>query len=397
MKGSGPLYDELHELLSARAVPTSIHRLARLARARPARAGSGAPAARDDGLRPRARAGVSGRGRGVRRRLLPRVRSGRREVLPLRARRDRPRRRRPEPLRDGARPSPADGDPEAARQRRSRTGAGLGELRRHRGRLPGLPARERPARPRSRWLWRRTCAGATSSSSATRCRTGTCGSCSTGSGAAPRSAIAPGRSPRGCRSLERALWRRRDVDVLNVGLEDFVDSLVRRAGTEVEAARDRRAAASVEPVQGARGLRGQRARCASLLRARARHGHDRGESDGVPVHRPLRPAGRREELRPPGRRRSQASLGGRRCRGRRQRLLGGRPVAGARGRGGRATRCRAAARRRASRGRARDHDEPLSGRRLPRLRPVRGALRLSEGRRDSQPLSRKSSVRRTCA
>jgi len=45
-------------------------------------------------------------------------------------------------------------------------------------------------------------------------------------------AVAPGMP-----SLERALWRRRDVDVLNVGLEDFVDSLVRRVGAEVEAAR----------------------------------------------------------------------------------------------------------------------------------------------------------------
>ena len=42
-------------------------------------------------------------------------------------------------------------------------------------------------------------------------------------------AVAPGMP-----SLERALWQRRDVDVLNVGLEDFVDSLARRAGTGVE-------------------------------------------------------------------------------------------------------------------------------------------------------------------
>jgi hypothetical protein len=38
-------------------------------------------------------------------------------------------------------------------------------------------------------------------------------------------------------SLERALWRRRDVDVLNLGLEEFVDSLVRRLGADLEAAR----------------------------------------------------------------------------------------------------------------------------------------------------------------
>jgi hypothetical protein len=45
-------------------------------------------------------------------------------------------------------------------------------------------------------------------------------------------AVAPGMP-----SLERALWRRRDVDVLNLGLEEFVDSLVRRLGADVEAAR----------------------------------------------------------------------------------------------------------------------------------------------------------------
>ena len=45
-------------------------------------------------------------------------------------------------------------------------------------------------------------------------------------------AVAPGMP-----SLERALWRRRDVDVLNIGLEEFVDSLVRRVGADLEAAR----------------------------------------------------------------------------------------------------------------------------------------------------------------
>ena len=45
-------------------------------------------------------------------------------------------------------------------------------------------------------------------------------------------AVAPGMPP-----LERALWRRRDVDVLNMGLEEFVDSLAGRVGTDLEAAR----------------------------------------------------------------------------------------------------------------------------------------------------------------
>jgi DNA-binding SARP family transcriptional activator len=36
---------------------------------------------------------------------------------------------------------------------------------------------------------------------------------------------------------ERALWRRRDVDVVEAGLEDFVDSLARHAGAHLEAAR----------------------------------------------------------------------------------------------------------------------------------------------------------------
>jgi DNA-binding SARP family transcriptional activator len=45
-------------------------------------------------------------------------------------------------------------------------------------------------------------------------------------------AVAPGMP-----ALERALWRRRDVDVLNLGLEDFVDSLASRVGVDFEAAR----------------------------------------------------------------------------------------------------------------------------------------------------------------
>jgi DNA-binding SARP family transcriptional activator len=45
-------------------------------------------------------------------------------------------------------------------------------------------------------------------------------------------AVAPGMP-----ALERALWRRRDVDVLNVGLEGFVNTLVSRAGADLEAAR----------------------------------------------------------------------------------------------------------------------------------------------------------------
>jgi len=45
-------------------------------------------------------------------------------------------------------------------------------------------------------------------------------------------AVAPGMP-----SLERALWRRRDVDVLAMGLEEFVDSLTAKVGTKLEAAR----------------------------------------------------------------------------------------------------------------------------------------------------------------
>jgi hypothetical protein len=44
-------------------------------------------------------------------------------------------------------------------------------------------------------------------------------------------AVAPGMP-----ALERALWRRRDVDVMNVGLEEFVDSLADRVGVDQEAA-----------------------------------------------------------------------------------------------------------------------------------------------------------------
>jgi DNA-binding SARP family transcriptional activator len=45
-------------------------------------------------------------------------------------------------------------------------------------------------------------------------------------------AVAPGMP-----ALERALWRRRDVDVLNVGLEEFVEALTGRVGEGLEAAR----------------------------------------------------------------------------------------------------------------------------------------------------------------
>ena len=116
----------------------------------------------------------------------------------------------------------ADGRPEAARRRRPGAGAGVGELRRDRGRLHRLPAEarsrgRRPCRPS-----RRSCGAATSSSSATACATGTSASFSTASGAAqPLSyrswAVAARDAPRSSGQF----WRRRDVDVLDLALEEL--------------------------------------------------------------------------------------------------------------------------------------------------------------------------------
>ena len=93
MKGIGPLYDELHELFDREYEPGPLERVSRRSRAHFA-TGLAADADRHRGLRPRARASVRRRRRGVRHRLLHRLRPTHGEVPAcLRRRRGRTRRR----------------------------------------------------------------------------------------------------------------------------------------------------------------------------------------------------------------------------------------------------------------------------------------------------------------
>ena len=342
MKGSGPLYDELHELLSARAVPTSIHRsLASLAPVlRERGAGhqllvtTGYDLALEQAFLD---AGeefdvvsylASGRDGGKFCHFAP---DGAVRVVEV------PNRYATElDLRR------ADGDPEASRQRRSSPErAWESFVVTEDDYLDYLPERDLAAAipvalaahlRRSHFLFlgyamqdwnlrlvlNRFWGGAASQLSLLGGRAGMPRSSGRSGGAGTSTCSTSGSRTSWTRSLAAPASRSRRRD-------------------------DRRATARVEPVQGSRSLRGQRARRTSLLRARARHRHDRGEPDGVPLHGPLWAVGRREELRPSGRRRSQATVGGRRCRGRRQRLVGGRSDARACTRSRQPTRCRAAA------------------------------------------------------
>ena len=176
MKGSGPLYDELHALLDADAAPTADPPLLRVAAAAPARARRAAPADRDDELRPRARARVPRRRRGVRRRLVHR----RRPATAASSATSRPdgtgrADRSAEHVRDRAlaRASARSSSSSTARSTAAPR-ARVGELRRHRGRLHRLPRAVATSPAPSRSRWRRSCGAATSSSSATRWPTGTC-------------------------------------------------------------------------------------------------------------------------------------------------------------------------------------------------------------------------------
>ena len=118
------------------------------------------------------------------------------------------------------------------------------------------------------------CGGATSSSSATRWSTGTSGSSCTASGATAPSPIARGRVDPEPTALERAFWRRFDVDVL-----DGRAGRVRRAprATRLE----RRDVSLGVPIPRPRTVRGLRPRRPLLLRARARL-RDRGREPASP-------------------------------------------------------------------------------------------------------------------
>ena len=172
MRGAGRLWDELHDgsrRRSSRAHPP----VPRLASAAPTRARRSASADRDDELRPGARARLRGGGGGARRR---RVRGERAEpgaVLapaagPAAAARGGAERVHRALARRAHRP------PQAPRRRRPSSGAGVGELRRDRGRPHRVPRALRACDCSSRSPSLPGCAAATSSSSATRWPTGTC-------------------------------------------------------------------------------------------------------------------------------------------------------------------------------------------------------------------------------
>ena len=274
MKGSGPLYDELHDAARRRALPpTPLHRffasLPPLLRER----GVAAPAARDDELRPRARAGVPRRGRGVRRRLVHRRRPQPRPLLPHRARR-RPggrsrcrTRTRPSSRSSGARSSSSSTAGRSRRPQRewesfvvteddyidylAQTDVAGRGARRPRGEAAAQPL---PLPRLHAWP------------------TGTCASSSTGCGATSRSATARGRCSRRPKPLEREFWRRRDVDVLELPLEEYVEVLGRHAGRGA-GGRGRMSTAALRrasPYKGLAPFERLGARRAALLRPRAR-------------------------------------------------------------------------------------------------------------------------------
>ena len=178
----------------------------------PARARRAAPAHRDDELRPRARARVRGGGRGARHRRVRRDRAAPRPILAPAAGRAAAADRRPEHVRDRALARAADDPPQAPRRGRPAARARVGELRHHRGRLHRLPRPLGARPPSSRSRSPPSCAGATSSSSATRWPTGTSASSSTASGASGPSAYrswAVQRSPSPLAQRVLAAVRRR--------------------------------------------------------------------------------------------------------------------------------------------------------------------------------------------
>ena len=294
MKGSGPLWDELHALLETGAQPTPIHRF--FASLPPLLRERGAPhqlivttsydLALEQAL---LEAGeefdvvsyiASGRHRGRFCHLAP---DGT-------ARAD----RAPEHLRERALARAADGHPQAPRPLRSLARARVGELRRHRGRLHRVPGPVGRVRAPCRSGSPRSCSAATSSSSATRWPTGTCASCCRRLwGEHPLSyrswAVQPDAKP-----LEREFWRRLDVDVLEAPLEEYVELL--EPPRRGDGARMSDGAAPREPVQGARAVRRLGARRAALLRARARRRDRRREPARLAADRALRRERRRQEL-----------------------------------------------------------------------------------------------------
>ena len=137
-----------------------------------------AAADRDDELRPRARGGLFAEA-GEEFDVVSYLAAGTRprQVLPSRARGNGPRDRRPQHVRDRARPGAADRDPEAPRGVDPRPRAGVGELRRHRGRLHRLPPAERGRDGGPGGPGRAPAAEPLPLPRLRRCASGTCDSC----------------------------------------------------------------------------------------------------------------------------------------------------------------------------------------------------------------------------
>ena len=206
MKGSGPLYDELHARFEAAVEPTPLHRfLAQLAGA-PARARSAAPADRDART---TTSHSSARSRRPARRSTssPTSRQGRTAAVSGTAPpgRGAAADRRSEHLRDRALARAADDPAQAARRRRPAPRAGVGELRHHRGRLHRLPRALRADRRRAGRARREAAAEPLPLPRLRDGRLEPARSSSTGSGASGRSPTARGRcSDRRARSRGRS-------------------------------------------------------------------------------------------------------------------------------------------------------------------------------------------------
>ena len=224
--------------------------LLRFAAAAAPRARRPASATRDDRLRPRARAGAPRRGRGVRRRLVYRVRTAPRPLLPLRARRAGERHRPPEHVCDRAVARAAHGDPQAARRLDS-------------SRTRDARASSSPRTTTSTTSRKPTSASAIPVALAAKLRRSHFLFLGYGmrewslrlvlepdvGRRAARVPLVGGAAE--ARPLERQFWRTRDVDLLELPLDDYVDALGRYVGLARRRRRERRRAAALS-VQGPR-------------------------------------------------------------------------------------------------------------------------------------------------
>ncbi len=280
-----------------RAQPTSDPSILRRASAAAPRERRAAPAARHDELRPCAGAGAARRGRGVRRRLVRRARAGtaagsatwRRTATSSVD-------RAAEHVCDGALARTQDGDPEAPRPASTRSPTRSGR------------ASSSPRTTTSTTSRRRTSAARFRSRLAAKLRRSHF--LFLGYGMADwnlrvvleriwgdERAQLPlvGRAGRARSRSSGEFWRRRDVDLLEVALDEYIGAA--RAGPRRRwRCRYECDCAAGLAVQGARAVRGLRARRAVLLRPRARRRDRRREHARVEADGSVRPERCRQEL-----------------------------------------------------------------------------------------------------